>query len=124
MMHLHDVFGISTGVIATYVERGVDETFKACIETKKHILVHGSSKQGKTTLRKKHLPSELCVAVSCQAEWDLSKLYLAILRKIGCHPEIKEERTKTGGDTISVGFKIPGTGLRFGGQKQAAENTI
>jgi hypothetical protein len=123
MMRLEDVFGISSGVMATYVERAADETFKECLETKKHILVHGSSKQGKTSLRKRHLLPERCISITCQAEWDLSKLYLAILRRSECYPEIAEQRTTVGGGSINVGFEIPGTGFKIGGQKQAADRT-
>jgi hypothetical protein len=123
MKRLEDVFGISAGVMATYVERGADETFKECLEKKKHILVHGSSKQGKTSLRKRHLPPDRCISITCQAEWDLSKLYLAILRRSECYPEIMEERTNAGGGTIGVRFQIPGTGLKFGGEKHIADHT-
>jgi hypothetical protein len=123
MMRLEDVFGISSGVMATYVERGADETFKECLEKRKHILVHGSSKQGKTSLRKRHLPLERCISITCQAEWDLSKLYLAILRRSECYPEIEEERTTAGGGKISVGFGVPGTGLGVGGEKNIGGRT-
>jgi hypothetical protein len=123
MMRLEDVFGISSGVMATYVERGADETFKECLEKRKHILVHGSSKQGKTSLRKRHLPPERCISITCQAEWDLSKLYLAILRRSECYPEIAEERTTAGGGKINVGFGVPGTGLNIGGERNIGGHT-
>src|SRR5215470_16382630 len=115
VMRLDEVFGISPGVMATYVERGADDVFKSSLESKRHIVVHGSSKQGKTSLRKKHLPADRCISVSCQAEWDLSNLYQAILRKADCQPQVSEERTDKGSGKIKFGFSL--AGFRIGGER-------
>jgi hypothetical protein len=54
-MRLSDVFGIAAKKLETYVERGADDDFKRCLQGRQHIVLHGSSKQGKTSLRKRYL---------------------------------------------------------------------
>ena len=50
---LNDVYGISRDVPLNYVERvEVDKKFVDNLERDKHITIFGSSKQGKTCLRK------------------------------------------------------------------------
>ncbi len=61
-----NVFGVSNELIDSYVERSeVDEEFNRALTLKKHIIVFGSSKQGKTSLIKKHLPLNDYVKVEC-----------------------------------------------------------
>jgi hypothetical protein len=95
-MRLEDVFGIGAGKIATYVERGADLDFKQFIQSKKHIVLHGSSKQGKTSLRKRHLSADDAIVVSCQSNWDLGQLYLSILKRADCHPVLTAEKSGSG----------------------------
>ena len=52
---VEDVFGMSRNVPLNYVEReNVDDVLKNNLERKKHITIFGSSKQGKTCLRKQY----------------------------------------------------------------------
>jgi hypothetical protein len=55
MPNLNEVFGVGVAVPKyTYVNRsGLDEKFKYLLSAERHIVIHGSSKQGKTILRKK-----------------------------------------------------------------------
>ena len=116
-MRLEDVFGIGAGKLETYVERGADLDFKKWLESKKHIVLHGSSKQGKTSLRKRYLSGDDCVVVSCQSSWNLAQLYLSILRRAGCHPVLTEERSTSGHNSIRMQVGLPGVGhLDVGGQ--------
>lgn len=109
-MRLEDVFGIGAGKIETYVERGADIDFKKCLETRKHIVLHGSSKQGKTSLRKRYLSPDDSIVVSCQSNWDLAQLYLSVLRRAGCHPVLTENRSASGHNTIRMQVGLPGVG--------------
>lgn len=53
---LSDVYGISRDLPLNYVPRdGVDGVFVESLTRDKHIVVYGSSKQGKTSLRKYNL---------------------------------------------------------------------
>src|SRR5438046_3030285 len=63
-MRLNDVFGITAKKLETYVERGADDDFKRCLQGRQHIVLHGSSKQGKTSLRKRYLNDNQAIAVS------------------------------------------------------------
>jgi hypothetical protein len=109
-MRLEDVFGIGAGKIATYVERGADLDFKKCLETRKHIVLHGSSKQGKTSLRKRYLSPDDAIIVSCQSNWNLTQLYLSILRRAGCEPVLSEERSASGHTNIRMQVGMTGLG--------------
>lgn len=51
-----DVFGITRGLPLNYVTRNdVDGKFIDSLTREKHLIVHGGSKQGKTSLRKYNL---------------------------------------------------------------------
>ena len=53
---LANVYGTSREIPETYTERiGIDDRFLNDITRDKHIVIHGSSKQGKTCLRRYHL---------------------------------------------------------------------
>lgn len=64
---LKDVFGISTDVPKyTYVDRqSLDRKFEHYLESQKHIVLHGASKQGKSCLRRKNIDENNCVVVHC-----------------------------------------------------------
>ncbi len=68
-MNLSDVFGVSKQRVLSYLERAaVDGYSVKALASDKHIIVYGSSKQGKTSLVDKHLPYEKNVLVSCTPE--------------------------------------------------------
>ncbi len=85
MPHLREVFGISTSLPRyTYVDRAsLDKKFKYLIKCDRHLVIHGESKQGKTILRKKHLPLDDCVVIQCRAGSTREQIYSEILREIG-----------------------------------------
>jgi len=86
-IQLKDVFGISTDVTQyTYVDRNkLDDTFLYYLDTDRHIVIYGGSKQGKTILRKKHLKESESVVVSCREVNVLEDIYLGILAKLEVH---------------------------------------
>ena len=107
-MRLDQVFGIGPSLMATYVERIADEEFKKYIRSRRHLVVFGSSKQGKTSLRKKHLKADEHISISCQSRWDLTKLYMAILKQAGYEPKIGEDRSYQNKGKISASIKLRG----------------
>jgi hypothetical protein len=113
-MRLTDVFGITAKKLETYVERGADDDFKRCLQDRQHIVLHGSSKQGKTSLRKRYLSPERSIAVSCQSDWNLPDLYISILKRAGIEPKLMEERVSPSVKTVRLDLGIPGLGLKLG----------
>jgi hypothetical protein len=62
-----DVFGVSRELPLTYVEREhVDNKLLDNLTRDKHIIIYGSSKQGKTCLRKHCLQDDDYIHVQCQ----------------------------------------------------------
>lgn len=89
-----DVFGVSRDVPLNYVERNsVDDRFVANLALDKHVIVYGSSKQGKTCLRKHCLDEKDSILVQCQNGWGLEKLAEAILKEAGYKVEVTSEKT-------------------------------
>ncbi|MGF6428360.1 hypothetical protein ABIE91_003580 [Bradyrhizobium elkanii] len=110
-----DVFGVSREIPISYVERDhVDDKLLENITRDKHIIIFGSSKQGKTCLRRHCLSDDDYVLVQCQNTWDISKLSEAILKAAGCEVEVSNTKTVEGKSKLSVkakgGFKIFGVG--------------
>lgn len=81
---LEEVFGISSKPVLSYVERAkVDGRFRDSLVSDRHIVIYGSSKQGKTALRQKHIPDERCTIVRCSPRSNVEQIYQAILRDMG-----------------------------------------
>jgi hypothetical protein len=101
-----DVFGVSRDLPVTYVERDeVDDKFVDNLTRDKHVIIYGSSKQGKTCLRRHCLQDDDCVLVQCQNTWDIGKLSEAILKAAGCEVEISSSRTSDGKAKLQVKAK-------------------
>lgn len=82
--HLDEIYGISRDVPLNYVEReSVDEAFRRNLRRGKHITIFGSSKQGKTCLRKHCLDASDYIVVQCSNKWTLSNLNAHILKQAG-----------------------------------------
>ncbi|WP_374975027.1 hypothetical protein ACEYYH_14360 [Microbacterium trichothecenolyticum] len=117
---VHDVFGVSRGIPANYVRREeVDAVFLDALAQNKHVVVHGSSKQGKTSLRKQILPDPERILVICRRGWNLGDLHTAILKAAGYVVEGTTTRTTGGGFKIraevKAGIKLPLVGELGGG---------
>jgi len=96
-----DVFGIQRDLPLNYVDRKeVDELFIDSLSRKKHIVIYGSSKQGKTSLRKHCLSETDYISVHCSNKWNLAALHASILKAAGY--EVTASKTKT----TSGDFKI------------------
>src|SRR5688572_32928023 len=81
---LEDVFGVSSRPVRSYVEREhVDERFKDSLRSGKQIIVYGASKQGKTALVQKHLPTEDSIVISLSPKTKALDIYRIILASAG-----------------------------------------
>jgi hypothetical protein len=94
---LSQVFGIASSVPNyTYVDRSsLDKTFKYFVNSEKHVVVYGASKQGKTILRKKNLPDIDCVVVQCRSSSTLEDIYAEVLRKLNVALPTSSAKTQT-----------------------------
>jgi hypothetical protein len=123
-----DVFGIARDVPANYVPRGdVDGKFVESLTRDKHVVVFGSSKQGKTCLRKYNLRDDEYVIVTCSNTWNLAALHSAILKAAGYTVEQSERRTETGATKIAaklgVRVGVGPVGIEGGGGRDTTKET-
>ena len=107
MARLDEVFGVSAKPVLSYVERlDVDDKFRDALQTDKHIIVYGSSKQGKTSLVSKHLPYEQHLLVSLTPKTTALDIYQTILSQAGVRIKVSAtEKSHTQGE-ISIGAKF------------------
>lgn len=114
-----DVFGVSRELPLNYVTRpSVDDEFVASLTRDKHVIIYGSSKQGKTSLRKYHINADEYEVITCSNRWRLSQLHTAILKQVGFVVEQSRTKTETGNAKIKA---KAGAKLGFFGKGIAAE---
>lgn len=102
---LDDVYGVARDVPRNYVPRDpVDGLLVGSLTRQKHIVVFGSSKQGKTCLRKYNLKDDEYVVVTCSNKWSLAELHSAILKQAGYTIEQSTTRTVSGSNKIQATF--------------------
>lgn len=118
---LGHVFGVSKQRVLSYLERdAVDGLFKKALASDRHIVVYGSSKQGKTSLVDKNLPYSSNVVVSCTPKYASIDIYKAILRTENIYIESEIERSSGSASKASVGAKFKATLFLLGsGEAQA-----
>jgi len=81
-MNVLDVFGVSTNLIGSYIERtNVDGELKRALNLGKQIIIYGSSKQGKTALLQKQLNTDKTLTIECSPNTRLIDIYSSILRQ-------------------------------------------
>lgn len=106
MHKLFDVFGIRSVPVLSYVAReNVDGKFLSAIASDHHIVIYGSSKQGKTSLREKTLPADRQLIYRCGPGTTSLHIYQKILNDAGITiqtSETVETNIKAGG---KVGLK-------------------
>lgn len=104
-VHLDDVFGISRGLPLTYTERPrIDGQLLDSLSRKKHIVIYGSSKQGKTCLRKHCLMPTDETIITCQNKWSLETLHASILKQVGYSPERSTSVTTDGRKKVKLSY--------------------
>lgn len=121
-----DVYGIGRGLPLNYVSRkSVDDYFIANLTRDKHIIIYGSSKQGKTSLRKNCLSDDDYVVVHCSNRWSIADLNSAILKRVGFEVTQSNTKTTTGKNKIVAAFKanILGIGIAASGEKEQTHAT-
>ncbi len=110
---LADVYGSSRDVPLTYQTREkVDDRFVNDLTRNKHIVLHGGSKQGKTSLRKSYLKPSEHILIQCTRDMSRARLYELILKNAGYEYEVSSAITTTGKHKIAVKIGAEG-GIPF-----------
>lgn len=120
-----DVYGIGRDLPLNYVSRkAVDDYFVANLTRDKHVIIYGSSKQGKTSLRKHCLIADDYIVVHCSNKWDIADLHSAILKRIGYEVTQATTKTTSGKNKIVAAFKASmfGVGVETGGDKETSNS--
>jgi hypothetical protein len=133
IVQLRDVFGVGREVPLNYVAREeVDNKFLNNLSRDKHVVIYGSSKQGKTSLRKHCLDEDDCIVISCINTMSLPELNGAILKSAGYRIEQQTTKTIGGAWTYSAEFsgegKVPlvakATGKASGSYEKSKSNEL
>jgi hypothetical protein len=114
-----EVYGITREVPLNYTNRpSVDGAFIDNLARDKHIVVYGSSKQGKTCLRKNCLKEDDYIVVQCSNKWSLEELHANILKRAGYRITQSEKRSSAGKNKLlaSLGATFLGLGAKAGGE--------
>lgn len=116
-----DVYGIGRELPMNYVARkAVDEYFVANLTRDKHVMIYGSSKQGKTSLRKSCLQDDDYIVIHCSNKWGVADIQAAILKRVGYEVTQANTKTTTGRNKITAGFTaaLGAVGINLGGEKE------
>jgi hypothetical protein len=124
-----DVYGISRDLPLNYVTRKLaDDALIENLTRDKHLVIFGSSKQGKTSLRKHCLKETDYIVVHCSNKWQLDEMHSAILKSAGYTLTQSTTKSETGKNKVSASFKasVLGVGIDLGGEKgqDSAESTV
>lgn len=102
MAKLEEVFGISSRPVLSYIARPqVDGKFVDAVASAHHVVVYGSSKQGKTALRQKHIDESKCAIYRCNPGTHPESIYQFVLRAAG----VRIETTETATDSSKLAGK-------------------
>lgn len=116
-----EVFGISRELPLNYITRkNVDASLIENLTRDKHLVIYGSSKQGKTSLRKHCLEETDYIVIQCSNKWSLSELHSAILKQVGY--EVTQSKTRAASGKYRILAKVSaavwGAGINVEGAKE------
>ena len=91
----------------------------------RHLVIYGSSKQGKTSLRKHCLKDSDYITIHCSNKWTVSDINSAILKAAGFEVTLSENKTHTGKHKIFAKAKLHFFGnAAEGGAETGRESTV
>jgi hypothetical protein len=120
------VYGISRDIPLNYTTRpNVDERLVENLTREKHLIIYGSSKQGKTSLRKHCLKDTDYITVQCANKWTLEEILSNILKRAGFRITQSEKKTVSGKNKIvaSISAAIFGAGSSVSGEKETTQSS-
>ncbi|HEX5227438.1 MAG TPA: hypothetical protein VFW44_06990 [Bryobacteraceae bacterium] len=118
-----EVFGINRDLPLNYVDRdNVDQKLIDNLSREKHIVIYGSSKQGKTSLRKHCLQENDYIVVQCGNKWGIEDILSNILKRAGFKVTQSEKKTVSGRNKIlaSLSASLFRIGGRVDGEKESS----
>lgn len=116
---LSEVYGLSRDIPVNYVEReNVDNKLRDNLNRKKHLTIFGSSKQGKTCLRKHCIKDTDYILVQCSNKWSISDLNANILKRAGF--EISESTKISSSGKAKILAKIQSVIASIGSELEAS----
>jgi len=119
------VFGISRDLPLNYTDRkNVDERLVDNLTREKHLVIYGSSKQGKTSLRKNCLQETDYIVVQCSNKWAIEDVLANILKRAGFKITQSERKTTSGQHKIlaSLSAAVFGIGAKAGAEIEEAQS--
>ncbi|MBK6983890.1 MAG: hypothetical protein IPH32_03595 [Bacteroidetes bacterium] len=103
-----EVFGIQRDLPMNYIERAADKVLIDSLDRSHHVVIYGSSKQGKTSLRKRNLNQDQYIVIHCSNNWDIDQIHNNILKQAGYELTISESVTTSGKAKVkaTVGWNL------------------
>mgnify|MGYP003828459151 CR=1 FL=1 len=99
-----DVFGIQRDLPLNYIERQADKVLLDSLDRSHHVVIYGSSKQGKTSLRKKNIKEDQYIIVHCSNKWDIDQIHNNILKQAGYELTLSQSLTTSGKAKVKATF--------------------
>ncbi|MEW5733810.1 MAG: hypothetical protein AB1921_03090 [Thermodesulfobacteriota bacterium] len=119
-----DVFGITRDIPLNYTTReSADAALIDNLTRDKHIVIYGSSKQGKTCLRKHSLDDNDYITIHCSNKYGIGDLNASILKMAGYQTEQSSTKTVSGKNKIVAKIKIGLLGAQAAGGGEAQNET-
>ncbi len=115
-----EVFGINRDLPLNYVEReSADKVLIDNLVRSQHLVIYGSSKQGKTSLRKHCLNDNDYIVVHCSNKWSLDNVHEAILKHAGYELTVSKTMATSGKQKIFAKIKAGFFGAEAEGGAEA-----
>lgn len=110
-----EVFGITRNLPLNYIERAnVDGRLRDELAATHHVVIYGSSKQGKTSLRKHCLESTEYILVQCSNRSNIADLHSSILKRAGFEITLSQKRSSSGRNKVIASLKAVVKATLFG----------
>lgn len=117
------VFGINRDLPLNYIERDSADTILVNnLARRQHLVIYGSSKQGKTSLIKHCLDADDYITVHCSNKWNLENLHESILKQAGYELTASTNKTTSGKHKIFAKFTANIFGSKAEGGAEAERN--
>ncbi|OAE64179.1 hypothetical protein A7J71_19635 [Achromobacter insolitus] len=115
ILTVDEVFGITRNLPLNYVERpAVDGRLRDELQAAHHVVIYGSSKQGKTSLRKRCMDKNEYILIQCSNRSDIADLHSNILKRAGFEITLSQKRSSSGRNKVIASFKAAMKAALFG----------
>lgn len=115
ILTVDEVFGITRNLPLNYIERpDVDGRLRDELQAAHHVVIYGSSKQGKTSLRKHCMDKNEYILIQCSNRSDIADLHSNILKRAGFEITLSQKRSSSGRNKVVASFKAAMKAALFG----------